>query len=176
MRRAVAIILVILVVGAGIAGFLYANRMFGGAPSGQGDGQLHISRPRFKGNEVVLEKESIPPAASGDPVKNALDRLFGTAEDGKGASAFPKGTRLLSLKIQDKLAVLDLSEDFKAVNNMGDTGESLAQNALRDTLAQFPQIEKMRVLVAGRAFEGEHSGPWDDIPVRDSNAHAGGSQ
>ena len=50
--------------------------------------------------------------------------------------------------------------------------ESLAQNSLRRTLAQFPEVQKMVVLVEGKPFEGEHADWNEPIPVRDENAGA----
>jgi len=134
---------------------------------------VQITRPVTRGNEVVLQPETrrIPPG--GEPIQHTLNALFATAQEGSGPSAFPTGTRLLNLRIENGLATLNLSAEFRALNRQGDTSESLAQNALRKALAQFPQVKRMTVLVEGQLYEGEHSGEWVDIPVRDVSTHNG---
>jgi spore germination protein GerM len=121
-----------------------------------------------------LQPETVRINPAGDPIAQTLEQLFATTEGG-GPSAFPQGTRLLSLKVETGVATLDLGSEFRKINVMGDTGESLAQNALRQALAQFPEVQKMTVLVEGKPFEGEHSGAWVEIPVRDANTRASSS-
>lgn len=138
-------------------------------PTYVGDGKVSIPKPEVKGNEVVLKPEQTQIPTNGDPVENTLKKLFESA-DGKDGSALPKGTRLLSLKVSDKVATLDLSKEFAEVGSLGTTGESTAQKILRQTLAQFPDIEQMTVLVEGKTLETEHAGEWEKIPVKGSTA------
>lgn len=175
MRRKIPLLIFAVVVAVGI-GYWYATHRPGRKSSPSLDNQqIQITRPVARGNEVVLHPETqrIPPG--GDPVAHTLNALFATAQEGSGPSAFPTGTRLLNLRIENGLATVDLSAEFRALNRQGDTGESLAQNALRKALAQFPQIERMTVLVEGQPYEGEHSGEWSDIPVRDVSTRNGGA-
>jgi spore germination protein GerM len=74
------------------------------------------------------------------------------------------------VKLDGDTAVIDLSSEFKKLGNLGSQGESDAQSALIKCLAKSPEVQKMRVLVEGKLYEGEHSGEWDAIPVRDKVA------
>jgi len=88
--------------------------------------------------------------------------------------AIPEGTKLVYLELTpDGVCVADLSKEFLAVSNMGSTGESEAQNALCNALAGFDRVKKLTVRVDGAVFEGEHSGEWSEIPVRDGGSNTG---
>ncbi len=177
MRRPLPIlILTLLILAGGGLGYWYASSrppQPPAPPTPAQTGEVEITRPGQNGNDVTLkpEKRQIPPGSS--QIAQTLEALFETAQDNQGASAFPKGVKLHSVKIENGIATIDLSADFQGVNQQGDTGESLAYNALRRALAQFPEVEKMRVLVDGKPFEGEHSGAWMDIPVRDPSTASG---
>jgi germination protein M len=177
MRRSLPIlILTLLILLGGGLGYWYASfrsPQSPAPPTPAQQGVVEITRPGQSGNDVTLkpEKRTIPPGSS--QITQTLEALFETAQDNRGASAFPKGVQLRSVKIENGTATIDLSAAFLGVNQQGDTGESLAYNALRRALAQFPEVEKMRVLVEGKPFEGEHSGAWTDIPVRDPSTASG---
>jgi len=142
------------------------------SPSAQG-GTVQVPVPRAAGNGVQLGAEPRRLSPGEDRLEGALKALLETSRRPQ-ESAIPPGTRLRSLKVEGGTATVDLSGEFKAVGERGSTGESLAQNALRQVLAQFPQVERMVVLVDGRPFEGEHADWTGPIPVRDESTHAGG--
>ena len=138
-----------------------------------GDRTVNIARPVSGGNEIKLQNERVDIPAGVDPVEAALTKLFETANDTSKPSAIPKGTMLRSLKVEDGIARVDVSREFNQLAKRGSTTESLAENALRSTLAQFPQIQKMLLLVEGKPFESEHADWSEPVPVRESNAAAG---
>jgi hypothetical protein len=167
MRRALLIVLV--VVAAGFLGWFAVSQRHTGR---QSDG-LVVARPTVRDSEPVLQTTHVPHAG---PVtaQAALDALLATAREPGGA--LPPGTRLLSVAVDGKLATLDLSKEFRALDTMGDASESLAQNALRKALAQVPDVDQMTVKVQGVVYSGEHSGDWAGIPVRDAGAAESGAQ
>jgi germination protein M len=165
MRRALLILVVIAV--AGGTGFWFATR---GAPSERQS--IEVPRPVERSNAVQLRDETVPVPRGADRVRTALKALMEPVRGGE-PGAVPAGTRLLDVHVRDGLATVNLSSEFAAINDGGDTGESVAQRALRRALAQFPQVDRMCVLVDGKLFEGGHSGEWDNVPVRDSSGEAG---
>lgn len=165
MKRLALAVLIAAAVAA--AGYWYASGTAGKRPAGP---EVRITRPAVKGNAVVLHEEPVRITPGGDPIAKTIEKVLATAAEGPTHSAIPAGTRLLSLHVHDGLAKINLSREFRALSEQGDTGESLAQNALRSALAQFPAVRKMTVLVDGTLYEGEHSGEWSDIPVRDDAA------
>jgi germination protein M len=171
MRR-VLLVLIIIVVVAG-AGYFLAQRQTGPSQGDnatyKNDGKVKITRPKFDKNEQQLVTETKEISTKGDPIANTLEALLSTSEDGVGKSAFPKGTKLRSVKVEGGVATVDLSKDFKELS--GDTARSLAQNSIRKALAQFPGVKKMSVLVDGKLFSDE-SGEWENISVRDESPQA----
>lgn len=105
------------------------------------------------------------PSSPTDRLKAALDTDVSAEKN-----PYPEGTRVLSVKLDGDTAIIDLSSEFKKLGNLGSQGESDAQSALIKCLAKSPEVQKMRVLVEGKLYEGEHSGEWDAIPVRDKVA------
>jgi spore germination protein GerM len=176
MRRSIAVILLLLVVaGAGI----YTATRNGqptppaAPPANPTDRQVEITRPVHQNNEVELKPEKVKIPETGDPIEHTLTALLATSTEGAEKSAIPEGTRLISVKVKDGVATVDLTSEFRMLSKNGDTNESVAQKALRKALAQFSNIQTMTVLVEGKLFESGHSGEWEDIPVREASASAG---
>lgn len=70
----------------------------------------------------------------------------------KNTNLFPKGTVLRSVTVEKGVATLDFSSEFQALQDSGESTEAEAQNTLREVVAKYPSIEKMRVQVEGRGF------------------------
>ncbi len=110
----------------------------------------------LQGNSAPVQTNSILQAqllASIDSVIQSHPELF-------------NGAKLNSLNVEDGEISLNFSKEFMQVSEIGDTGESMAQNALLNALSKYPGIVKMSVLVDGQVYHGEHNGDWTDIPVR----------
>ncbi len=111
------------------------------------------------------------------PLKDALNTLFAKeAEDAK--SPFPKGVHLLSVDLKDKTASVDVSKEFNELANKGESMEGLAQKKLCAALAEFPNVDTMRLTVEGKDYESQAS-DWRSVPVRggkDASARVGGLQ
>lgn len=143
----------------GAAGWYLATR-----PDDEAPRQVRVSRPVQAGAGVELREQAVTVPRGVDPMRHAVEALAEPAGEG-GSSALPAGTRVLSLEVRDGVATLDLSAEFAALAESGMTGESLAQEALLRCMAQFAEVNRLTVTVEGRPFEGEHSGPWTDLPV-----------
>jgi hypothetical protein len=166
--------LVLVIALAGAAGYWYGTRQQP-EPVEPPRKEVTITRPNPTKDDVensIQKKVEIDPDK--DPIRQAVEAQIATA-DGKTVSAFPTGTKLVKLDVKDGTATLDFSQEFSGVNKSGDTGESLAYDALRKVLAQFATVKYMRVMVDGKVFEGEHSGAWAEVPVRDGNARVEGN-
>ena len=168
-NRPAVFLVALIAIGAGAAGYWYGTQqqLQHNEPPRT---DVRITKPAAGDNDVVNEPEKVPIDPKKDPIRQAVEAQLATADGPR--SAFPKGTKLVSLSVKDGTAILELSPEFNEIHNLGDTGESLAYNALRDLLAQFRTVKTMRVLVDGKVFEGEHSGAWADVEVRDGNARA----
>ena len=134
--------------------------------------QVSVAVPVERSGQVGFKDRTVAVPKGEDAVKTALDSLFKYA---KGrTNAIPEGTKLLDLKVEDKVARINVSKEFNKLEGAGNEGESLAQTAIRRTLAQFEEIDKMVVLVEGKPFESQHADWSDPIPVRDKDDVARG--
>ena len=127
---------------------------------------VNVPTPVEHGGDVGLKDHPVR-VTGGDRVKAALEALISESK-----SPIPDGTKLQQVKVEDGVARIAFSKEFNKLENAGDTGESLAQNALRRTLAQFREIDKMLVLVDGKPFESEHADWSKPIAVRDEEGIA----
>ena len=77
----------------------------------------------------------------------------------------PRGTRLLSLKVKDGLATVDLSREFSDNFSGGAEDEALCISSILRTLSQFPEIKKVLFEVEGKPLDTlghlELDGPQD---------------
>ncbi|SDB98348.1 MULTISPECIES: N-acetylmuramoyl-L-alanine amidase [unclassified Candidatus Frackibacter] len=62
----------------------------------------------------------------------------------------PTGTRLLGVKIKNKIAYVNFSENLITNHWGGSTGERLTLSAIVKTLTQFSEIEGVQLLIAGK--------------------------
>jgi germination protein M len=98
-----------------------------------------------------------------DLPRTAVELLLAGPREDDGASLsapVPPGTRLLGLEVDGAVATVDFSvEMIRAAGEVGASAENelLALAAVADTLTEFPAIERVQVLVEGRA-EGWRSG------------------
>lgn len=171
MRRILLPLFLALLLAA-LAAFL-AGRFIRPPEQETGPGMVKIVRPHTDGNEPGVQGETVPIPPGSDPVSAALTALVDTTKDPDKPHALPSGTRLLSVKVESGVATVDFSKEFNEVRGYGSTRESQAQNALRQTLAQFKDVERMLVLVEGKPFESEHADWTEPIAVRDENAKVG---
>jgi spore germination protein GerM len=163
--------LFVIVLLTGAAGYWYGTKQNPPTPTPP-TGKIQVTTPQFDPSkkDVVNVPHDVPVDPNKDPIRQAVEAQVA---DGKTHSAFPSGTKLVRLDVKDGTATLDFSKEFSGVNNSGDTGESLAYDALRKVLAQFENVKYMRVEVDGKLFEGEHSGAWAEVPVRDEKVRVG---
>lgn len=130
------------------------------------DGAGPVAPPSRPSPSAPVVESNPPGPTPADEMSDALAAVLSPGGSRPRAAGIPEGVRLLSAKLQGDVLVIDLSREFVEVNHEGSTGESRAMNALRAALAPFPDVRAMDVLVEGAPFEGDHAGPWKDIPVR----------
>lgn len=170
MRRAAAVLVVVAAVVVGVFVAMRRPKPGSGNEVYTGNGVVRIPRPRIRGNEVDLQSAPARIGEKGDPIRAALEALLEAKPGPNEPRIFPQGVRVLDVRVQDGVASINVSQEFNQLKQMGDTTEALAQRALLQTLAQFPQVQSMLVLVNGKPFESEHSDWTEPIPVRGESA------
>ena len=122
-----------------------------------------------KGDFLVREVHKIP--EDKDKEKAALEELIvGNPKKEKAYTVIPRNTRILSLKINNDLATIDLSREIFN-DDSGAIGESLGISSMVNTLTEFPNIKKVKFKV-----EGKEKGKVGDRSVEEWWGHAGQSK
>lgn len=85
--------------------------------------------------------------------KVALEELIKGTEDKSKISLIPEGTKLLDISIENGVAQLNLSKEFKEKYPLGSASENILIYSIVNTLTEFPSIKKVHFLVEGRPLE-----------------------
>lgn len=115
------------------------------------------------GDENDLVGHTVPLKDSQQPARTALNALIDADH-----SPLPEGTQVRDIRIEDGLATVDFSKEFKDNFHGSDTQEAQALNSILMTLGQFSTIQRVQILVDGSTADtlGGHldiSGPLDVI-------------
>ena len=103
--------------------------------------------------EPHLVQATVPVPAGEEPMTFALNAM---AQD--KASPLPTATRALSVKVTGGTARVDFNKAFGGPAdggnfNGGSLEESLVLNAVLKTMAQFPEVKQVQVVVEGKPIE-----------------------
>jgi len=115
--------------------------------------KLKVYRVALKNNQPVLCPTEVEAEPGKNPAETALTRLIEQGEGADLANPIPEGTRLLGLKVENGLATVDLSREFKANFAGGSEQEGLTIGAILRTLGQFPEIKRVQILVEGKTID-----------------------
>ncbi len=101
-----------------------------------------------KGDFLVREVHKVP--EDEEKEKAALTELFrGNPKTKKAYAVIPRNTTILSLKIKNGLATIDLSREIFN-HDSGAIGESLGISSIVNTLTEFANIKKVKFKVEGK--------------------------
>ncbi|VDN47052.1 conserved protein of unknown function [Petrocella atlantisensis] len=67
--------------------------------------------------------------------------------------SIPDGTRLLSINLENGLCTVDFSRAFVENHPGGSAGELMTLGSIVNTLTEFPEIERVQILVEGQVIE-----------------------
>lgn len=65
----------------------------------------------------------------------------------------PQGVKVLSVVLEDGIAVVNFSEELRSKHSGGSTGELLTVYSIVNTLTDLPGVEKVKFLVEGEELE-----------------------
>ncbi|MDP2210519.1 MAG: GerMN domain-containing protein [Candidatus Aquicultor sp.] len=107
----------------------------------------------------IAEPESMPEAA--------VEELIKGTKKNNSTSLIPPKTKVLSVRVENKLATVDFSKEVLFAN-VGAAGEELGIAQIVNTLTGLPDIERVKFLV-----EGDEEGLVDGREIRDWWGHIG---
>ena len=122
-----------------------------------------------KGDFLVKEVHKVP--EDKDKEKAALEELIvGDPKKEKAYTVIPRNTSILSLKINNGLATVDLSREIFN-DDSGAIGEALGISSMVNTLTEFTNIKKVKFKV-----EGKEKGKVGNRDVEEWWGHSGQSK
>ena len=68
-------------------------------------------------------------------------------------ATIPPQTKLLGVEVKDKTAVVNFSKELKETHWGGTAGETMTVYSVVNTLAQFNEIDKVKILIEGQEIE-----------------------
>lgn len=109
---------------------------------------LYFSDAQGKG--LVKEQRSIP-KAEGIARATIEELIKGPAPGSALVPTIPQGTQLKDINVRkDGLCIVDFSSELVKNHQGGSTGEALTVYSIVNTLAQFPTIKEVKILVDGK--------------------------
>ena len=83
----------------------------------------------------------------------AVEALMAGTEKKGLANVFPKKAKLLQVTVSGKVAKVDFSRELQKNFVGGSTGEEMLVGSVVNTLTEFPEIQKVQILVDGQEVE-----------------------
>lgn len=87
------------------------------------------------------------------PAKTAVEMLLGEPQAKELVRILPQGVRLKGLTVKDHIAYVDFDDKIIKNNVGGSATERLIVGAVVNTLTEFPDIQKVQILVEGKIVE-----------------------
>lgn len=88
-----------------------------------------------------------------DRAEQSIKELIkGPKKSGRYAT-IPQGTKLIDLNIKEGVAYADFSQELIDNHSGGSAGELMTVYSIVNTLTQFPEIDKVQILVGGKEVE-----------------------
>lgn len=131
--------------------------------NGAASEQKPVEPPKVPANEMVSVKvyfgthdarylvAEIHQVKAGPQVmQKALEKLVTGPRSTDLVAVVPKATKVKSVVVRDRMAVVDFSEELVKRGFGGSATEILAVAAIVNTLTEFPDVERVQILVEGK--------------------------
>ncbi|QJW48312.1 GerMN domain-containing protein [bacterium BFN5] len=100
---------------------------------------------------LVPDIQVVP--SSDHPAKTAIERLIAGTKQPDLVSVIPPGTKLRGISIKEHIAYVDFNDKLVKNNGGGSAGEVLLVAAIVNTLTEFPEVQKVQILVEGKKVD-----------------------
>ncbi len=113
---------------------------------------VNVYYPRSDGTGLVAVRRTVS-TENDDKYTAAMKSLLtGTKEKGQ-TNVFPKKAKLRSVVVKDGIATVDFSKELQTNFSGGSTGEEMLIGSIVNTLTDFPEVQKVSILIDGSAVE-----------------------
>lgn len=114
--------------------------------------QVNVYYPRNDGTGLVAVSRTVHTDKDDKYTAAMKSLLTGTKEKGQ-TNVFPKKAKLLGVTVKDGVATVDFSKELQLNFSGGSTGEEMLIGSIVNTLTDFPEIQKVRILIDGASVE-----------------------
>ena len=114
--------------------------------------QVNVYYPRNDGTGLVAVSRTVHTDKDDKYTAAMKSLLTGTKEKGQ-TNVFPKKAKLLGVTLKDGVATVDFSKELQSNFSGGSTGEEMLIGSIVNTLTDFPEIQKVRILIDGASVE-----------------------
>lgn len=120
------------------------------SPQNTVDKKVILYRVPTDGSSYLLAETKTIKVTNNDVALATLKALVETLPADKNMqNVFPKGTKVLSVKVQDGIATVNFSKEF-IKKTEGEYASLMMVNAVVNTLTQYSEIKKVRILADGQ--------------------------
>lgn len=114
--------------------------------------EITVYFPDANAEKLIAVKRQIP--ANDNKYVNAINELItGPSNDSEGFTIMPKGTKVLSVNVNNNIATVDFSKEFQNNFTGGSTGEIMLVGSIVDTLTDFKEIKSVRFTLEGQPLD-----------------------
>ena len=113
---------------------------------------VNVYYPRSDGTGLVAVCRTVSTEKDDKYTAAMKSLLTGTKEKGQ-TNVFPKKAKLRSVVVKDGIATVDFSKELQTNFSGGSTGEEMLIGSIVNTLTDFPEVQKVSILIDGSAVE-----------------------
>lgn len=107
----------------------------------------------FSTRDAMYLKGETREVERGNLYKNTLEELIKGPTSSDLGRTIPEGVSVIAISVKDGVAYPDFNQALVEKHWGGSTGEIMTVYSIVNTLAQFPEIERVQLLVEGEKIE-----------------------
>lgn len=114
--------------------------------------EITVYFPDANAEKLIAVKRQIP--TNDNKYVDAINELItGPSNDSEGFAIMPKGTKVLSVNVNNNIATVDFSKEFQNNFTGGSTGEIMLIGSIVDTLTNFKEIKSVCFTLEGQPLD-----------------------
>ena len=114
--------------------------------------QVNVYYPRNDGTGLIAVSRKVN-TEKDDKYTAAMKSLLTGTKEKEQTNVIPKKAKLRSVTVKDGVATVDFSKELEQNFSGGSTGEEMLIGSIVNTLTDFPEVQKVQILIEGASVE-----------------------
>ena len=114
--------------------------------------QVNVYYPRNDGTGLIAVSRKVN-TEKDDKYTAAMKSLLTGTKEKDQTNVIPKKAKLRSVTVKDGIATVDFSKELEQNFSGGSTGEEMLIGSIVNTLTDFPEVQKVQILIEGASVE-----------------------